>query len=964
MAIFSLDVVRADDLLVMRVEFVNLALDPDESQRPRRMIRESAGLDALIVIHLPPQHIAEMCLTELESGDVTPFPSPVRLPSIIANESRLVFRLPQRILSLPLTLDALLDWNRFEPVLALNEDTAEFERPRPRRPIDHETAIELPVRLVLSPDQRATWTHRTQPFTSGGACELWTTRLTPPPTSFLPPGVTRTRAIWSPGLMPVTAAPNPFLMSLSASDRVEIARLSSDFAILAPEEFITPPPEVPEYIPRALRTERLMLSALGGWLRVHSDFDFPTLGPLLQLLHGHESTPGGELFGLQEWGHDAVMGRDQQVRTVRRGYLYPFGHRANLVTVSERRFVPAGDPSGERPAFLVQHSVIVVHETERSYSHPATPFTRVQITTLSTPRLDPHSDAEPFAARVNGQPFLFAVTATDRDNRRVEFAVPMVFVPANAMSLLPVARREYSGLTPADLANQHVAFASAGIAIGDQPGPTTARTVSIKFDHTDAPDDLPPFLPVMDGATVRLPAAEMLLSGDRKSAGTAIKYLADFAARRPTNGVFAEIVHGLPLTFSADRAGGLAAPAMKMTGLSVQHGAVPNATDLASGTFSRALEGLGGELLGVINLQDIIAAVTSANDLPQLRTDTTRERLRVSFDWKPTLVAAGPASGVLVLGPSSGLRLQGVLIRPLDGGTPTSDMLGTLSHFGILFAGVLQVDFEALTFHMVTGQKPSFGVEAKDFTFKGDLQFLAPLTAQLKKISDGLGGASGPALAITPQGISATLTLALPSVSLGVLNLQNVAVAAGVNLFFAEQPAELTFALSKPERPFLISYSVFGGGGYFRLTVRTGQALVNPKPRLEIEAVLEFGAVVALDLVLAKGVAQVMAGIGFSLHDENVTLKGSLRIHGCLEVLRIVSISIDVQLELRYDTGTDTATAKGVLVVQVRVLAFSESVSLTVERSFSTKRDPAGPQRAFRDTLGDAQWEEYCQAFA
>lgn len=967
MATFSLDVVRADDLLVMQIELVNLALDPDERQRPRRLIREPAGLEALIIVHLPPQHIAEMCLTELENGEVTGLLGSDHVSSIIAGESRLVFRLPERIRSLPLTLDALLDWDRFEPVLALNEDTAELERPKPRRPTDHETAIELPVRLVLSPDQRALWRHRTQPFASGGACELWTTRLTPPPTGSpgLPPGVTRTRAIWSDNLSPVTAARDPFLMPLSASNCVEITRLSSDFQILAPDQFTAPPPVVPEYTPRALQTQQLMLSALGGWLRVQSEFDFPTLGPLLQLLQGHESSPGGELFTLQEWSHAAAMGRDQHVRTVQRGYLYPFGHRASLVTISERRFTPAGNPAGERPAFLVQHSVIVPHEPERSYSHRDTPFTRVTLTTVTTPRLDPHPAEEPFVPRVNGQPFGFAVTATDRDGRRVEFAVPMIFMLANAMSLLPDARKQYQDLAPAELFNQHVSFANTGTtAIADQPGPSTAKTASIKFDHKDASDALPPFLPTMSVATVRLPAAEMLLSGDQRSVGKDIEYNQDFAAGRETHGVFAEFIDPLPLAFRADRAGGIAAPALALTGLSVQHGAVPNAGELASGTFSRALDGLGGELLGVIKLKDIVAAVASANDLPQLRTDTTRERLRVTFDWTPTLVAAGPPSEVLILNSSSRLHLRGTLIRPLDASPPTSDMLGTLSDFGLLFAGVLQVDFDALTFHMVTGQKPSFDVAVRDFTFKGDLEFLAPLTAALKKISDGLGGGSGPAVAITPQGVTATLTLALPNVSLGVLNLQNVAVAAGVTLFFAGLPAELTFALSKSDSPFLISYSVFGGGGYFKLTVRTGQALEHPRPRLELEALLEFGAIAAVDLVLAKGVAQVMAGIRFSMQGENVTLGGSLRIHGCLEVLRIVSISIDVQLRLLYEVATQTATARGDLIVQVRVLAFSQSVSLTVERSFSPKRDPATPQPRFLDTLGDAQWEEYCQAFA
>ena len=38
------------------------------------------------------------------------------------------------------------------------------------------------------------------------------------------------------------------------------------------------------------------------------------------------------------WSHIVSMGRDQHVQTVERGFLFPFGFRANVVTVTERKF--------------------------------------------------------------------------------------------------------------------------------------------------------------------------------------------------------------------------------------------------------------------------------------------------------------------------------------------------------------------------------------------------------------------------------------------------------------------------------------------------------------------------------------------------------------------------------------------------------------------------------------------------
>jgi hypothetical protein len=39
-----------------------------------------------------------------------------------------------------------------------------------------------------------------------------------------------------------------------------------------------------------------------------------------------------------EWDHEATLGRDQRVRLLSRGVLYPFGHRAELLELSERSF--------------------------------------------------------------------------------------------------------------------------------------------------------------------------------------------------------------------------------------------------------------------------------------------------------------------------------------------------------------------------------------------------------------------------------------------------------------------------------------------------------------------------------------------------------------------------------------------------------------------------------------------------
>ncbi len=61
-----LNIRRADDLLVLRFEFVNLQLDPDEAAVPRRLVRTVpvGEADAIVIVHLPPQHIGEQVFPE------------------------------------------------------------------------------------------------------------------------------------------------------------------------------------------------------------------------------------------------------------------------------------------------------------------------------------------------------------------------------------------------------------------------------------------------------------------------------------------------------------------------------------------------------------------------------------------------------------------------------------------------------------------------------------------------------------------------------------------------------------------------------------------------------------------------------------------------------------------------------------------------------------------------------------
>ena len=141
--------VRAADLLSLELELVNLVVSPDAT----RLMRVDDAADPLVIVHFPPQAMAEhTTLAPLATPD-----PPIR--TALAGPSRLVFRVPDA--GVDLTAQALLDWRTWVPVLAPTA-LPRGTRPGPGIPppaaaTEQQTAIEFPWRLVVSPDAESRW---------------------------------------------------------------------------------------------------------------------------------------------------------------------------------------------------------------------------------------------------------------------------------------------------------------------------------------------------------------------------------------------------------------------------------------------------------------------------------------------------------------------------------------------------------------------------------------------------------------------------------------------------------------------------------------------------------------------------------------------------------------------------------------------------------------------------------------
>uniref|UniRef100_A0A831UDK2 Outer membrane channel n=1 Tax=Geobacter metallireducens TaxID=28232 RepID=A0A831UDK2_GEOME len=1041
----SLAVVRRDDFLHLGYRWTNLRLVTEGTTR--RLQPLTTGPSYLAVV-FPPQSIGEETFFEADpsykvsdsdmpasqqadQGPSIPNPPSPPVKALLAKPSRLVFTLPRGDQAFLLNGATILDWQPLTPSLAPTAlpGSVRLRRPglppiilpgpepflmaaaplwnRPPaplwnraaparqaaaaparqsilgnlRPIDTisilpglllkpappsatTTQIELPFRLILSPNRYGTWVHANAPVTRDGRTELWHTRLavrTGGSSTEEPHQYRTVRAIWSRDHDIPTDFDKPFLMPLDQDDRRQLVDLTADFTIGTP----TP-----------VSINKLMLSSLGGWL----DSDL-RLKP-----------PAG--YSVEQWRHRATMGRDHFVRVVYKGFLFPFGHRASLVKISERKveLSPTGDPV----AYIRQRMFIIVREPERAfggsaYTHDGREihFRRVRITTLVTPNLNPPQESPlgadpgqrplggpvgtpPIAAfwpRVGPGDFLFHLKGWDWEGHEVDFVMPLAFVRSDMLdnaAEIKVAVDAYNAPKEKDrrkttIGGQQVAFAdAAGYA-----GKTTFDTESVSFLALVPADGTrePPCCPKLDQAQVAIAALrQMTGSNDPATIELAPRYLEHgFDPIKNKAGLFARVPAMLPAPSldytagkSSDRSGGVATPSMVIRGLSRELGTVGDTADsFAEGNFNPAqfFAGLDAQLLGGITLASILDTLIPGDFLaqaPKLVTANSADEITTTLHWETTKLKA---SGPFMKGAASKLSLDSVLKTPKAGGARTFQLTGKLDDFTINLAQVVTVGFKEFSFTSLDGKKPDVHVEITGIEFTGALEFVN----ELRNYLEPANFADPPFLDVTPQGITAGYSLTIPAVSVGVVSIANIALGARLSLPFTGEPMRLRFNLSERQSPFSVSVAPFGGGGFFALAVGMDGVEV-------LEASLEFGGCVAIDLGVASGGISLMAGIYLKIEvtSNHSQLTGYVRANGSLEVIGLITVSLEFYLGLDYDFGAGKAWGECRVSVKVEVLLFSASVTVTMRKQFAgSSGDPP-----FGIMMPQPRWEAYAAAFA
>ncbi|GLP80576.1 hypothetical protein TUM20984_19960 [Mycobacterium antarcticum] len=513
--------------------------------------------------------------------------------------------------------------------------------PSPRAPTSTETALELPFRLQLSPHDEGGFAHATLPAKSvSGQVELWHTRFgvrTPMGIDEGPRTDRTVRAVWARdfdetpdfgfhaqplrGSDAGTEFPNAdqsddqprWRSPLNSRDRMMLVHESSNFRLANSAGG--------RYVPPSVHVDRLMLSAMGGWLS-----------------SAFSTTPPRGNTTIEEWVHHAALGRDGFVKVVYAGFLMPFGHRASLVKVTERK-VKSGI------AYLFQRMYVVVRERMRSYGATGDPtfdltmpFTSVQIATESTPDLDSPVDRTPsiagfmFVPSIDGRAFRFKMVGVDLVGRLVEFDGPLVFAEydhnANPATVQTTSNAFNASPVSFDLRGQKVAYAPSV-----EPDDTTLATTSMTFDvgapigvFTKRPDQAQThWEPRLRTADTVVPAMNMLASANTP---VTVKYPARYVEAQfsgnPTE-VFLELTSPAALDFGTQshRSGGFVAPSLDVTALSRALGPVggpPAALFTGGGAPDFDIANFfssSAKLFGLVSLGDLVVSGLNVASLPR-----------------------------------------------------------------------------------------------------------------------------------------------------------------------------------------------------------------------------------------------------------------------------------------------------------------------------------------------------------
>jgi hypothetical protein len=420
-------------------------------------------------------------------------------------------------------------------------------------------------------------------------------------------------------------------------------------------------------------------------------------------------------------------------------------------------------------------------------------------------------------------------------------------------------------------------------------------------------------------------------------------------------GVPIEEVRGIVVDFtrSSERSGGLVAPKVAADGLSRTAGPV-NVDGLESLDPAKLFD-TAATLLG-FPLAELLGPLTR-EQIPAIATVLSGPQPVAMLAWPPYPPGTPPdqrprqeLTASAPFGPVDGRPKPTLALEVRTAGADVRTEC-TVRDFSLSFPAddpLLRLTFREVRYVQEAGKPPALAIEGLDASFLGDLDLLATLQDKI-----GLAGAS-PTVRAEGSAVVASYSLAVPDAAAGAFVMRNLRFDASITVPFQGDPVVVALGFASRAMPFSLSVMMFGGGGY--VDVELDHAGLR---RLEI--VLEFGASVGVDFVIAQGEAHVLGGIRYELLPSGAAqVVGFLRVGGSLEVLGLVSVSVELVLSLGYETTGNRLVGRATLVIELDLTLFSDSVELDSGEWVISGGDPA---ERIQDQLPKPPGDPYLDLF-
>jgi hypothetical protein len=334
--------------------------------------------------------------------------------------------------------------------------------------------------------------------------------------------------------------------------------------------------------------------------------------------------------------------------------------------------------------------------------------------------------------------------------------------------------------------------------------------------------------------------------------------------------------------------------------------------------------------------------VTTANSVGAalaafLQKLASLQQIRVSYDYDSPLQTN--STGLFI--PSKGgvaadlsLHTSLTVNTPLSSNPASPDLViaATVNNFTLLLVPAfpfLTVGFTSASFTSTNGSAPivSCKLDSSSIQFIGPLNFVYGLASAIS-LPDDL------TVQQTPGGVSIGFDFSLPSIETGAFTLSNLSLNSGVALDFTGQAIKVLFGFADPNHHFLMTYTIFGGGGYLGFSF----APTLGKSSFDISGALEFGAEAALDFGVASGDLYIFGGFLFNMTGDELDLGGYLRAGGDLNVLDLISVSVEFLMSLTYEDRGGKAWLVGECDITVDVdifMVIDTSVDIRMYKEFS-----------------------------